>query len=65
MDIGMTLLFGGFNQRFYETYNASNPLESDWEKRVPLTQLYPLLVHLNLFGASYLNPIKSVIKTFT
>lgn len=65
MDIGMTMLFDGFNKRFYETYNASNPLESDWIKRVPITQLYPLLIHLNLFGASYLSPIKKVIKTFT
>ena len=64
MDIGMTLLFGGFDQLFYEAYNSSNPLESDWKTRVPLTQLYPLLVHVNLFGESYINQVKSVLNKF-
>jgi len=64
MDIGMTLLFGGLDQLFYESYNSSNPLESDWKTRVPLAQLYPLLVHVNLFGESYINQVKSVLNKF-
>lgn len=64
MDIAMTKLFGGFNKQFYATYNTHYPLENNWEKRIDLCNLYPLLVHLNLFGSSYLIDIESVLKYF-
>jgi len=64
MDIGMTLLFGGFDLRFYDAYNSEKPLEKNWKERVPLTQLYPLLVHVNLFGSQYESSIKSTLKRF-
>jgi len=65
MDIGMSLLFGGFDKLFYESYNAENPLENHWQERVPLTQLYPLLVHVNLFGEGYVGSVKAVLDKFT
>ena len=65
MDLGMTLLFGGFDQLFYDSYNAQNPLENGWKERVPLTQLYPLLVHVNLFGGGYEGSVKEVLERFT
>ena len=34
-------------------YQAETPLADGWEDRVPLHQLYPLLVHTCIFGASY------------
>lgn len=64
MDIGMTKLFGGFDQRFYKAYNETYPLEENWEKRVIITQLYPLLVHAVLFGGHYISSTKSIFKTF-
>lgn len=64
MDIGMTKLFGGFDRRFYDAYNEAYPLEKDWEKRLPLTQLYPLLVHAVLFGGHYVSSALSIIKGF-
>jgi len=65
MDIGMTKLFGGFDQRFYEAYNGTYPLEKGWEKRLPITQLYPLLVHAVLFGGHYIDSVKNVFKVFS
>jgi fructosamine-3-kinase len=65
MDIGMTRLFGGFDQRFYNAYNEAYPLEKGWEKRLPVTQVYPLLVHAVLFGGHYIGSAKSVFKTFS
>jgi fructosamine-3-kinase len=59
MDIGMTKLFGGFDQRFYDAYNDVYPLEKDWQHRLPLTQLYPLLVHAILFGGHYVSGAKA------
>ena len=60
----MSLLFGGFEKYFYEAYNNETPLEKNWEERVPLTQLYPLLVHLNLFGNQYESSIKVILNRF-
>lgn len=64
MDIAMTKLFGGFDSLFYESYNNHFLMEKGWEKRVDLCNLYPLLVHLNLFGSSYLYDIESTLKYY-
>ena len=64
MDLGMTKLFGGFDQRFYTTYNEVYPLEKNWLQRLPLTQLYPLLVHAVLFGGHYVMSVRNIIKQF-
>ena len=64
MDIAMTKLFGGFSSEFYTTYQEEFPLEKGWEDRIPLFQLYPYLVHLNLFGSSYLGSVRRVLKKF-
>lgn len=62
MDMGMTKLFGGFHERFYTAYNDAFPLEKDWLQRLPLTQLYPLLVHAVLFGGHYVESSRGIIK---
>lgn len=64
IDIAMTRLFGGFSTEFYESYNETNPLENGWEDRIPYGQLYPNMVHLNLFGPAYLGAVSSVIGRF-
>jgi fructosamine-3-kinase len=64
MDVGMTLLFAGFDKSFYEHYNEAFPLEKGWRQRVELTQLYPLLVHLILFGGHYYNSVRNILKKF-
>ena len=65
MDIAMSLLFGGFDKSFYEYYNEVFPLQSNWKERVRLCQLYPLLVHLILFGGSYYYRVIDILKTYT
>jgi fructosamine-3-kinase len=62
MDIGMSLLFGGFESTFYEVYQSIFPLENNWRRRLSLTQLYPLLVHALLFGGSYTNRCRDIFK---
>ena len=63
-EIAFTRLFGGFDRRFYEAYNSAGPLVPGWEERVPLFNLYPLMVHLNLFGQSYLPEIQNSLKLY-
>lgn len=65
MDIGMTKLFGGFDQRFYDAYNSVYPLEKNWLQRLPLSQLYPLLVHAVLFGGHYVSDAREIVKKFS
>ena len=63
-DIAMTTLFGGFNREFYSAYNEAFPLADGWQQRVDLWNLYPLLLHLNLFGLSYLGQVRDALKNY-
>lgn len=64
-DLAMTELFGGFEQGFYQAYKEANPLQPGYDERRDLYNLYHLLNHLNMFGASYLNPVKSILEEYT
>ena len=64
MDIAMSLLFGGFDKKFYESYQYHFPMQQGWEQRVELCQLYPLLVHLILFGGHYHQQVMDIIKKY-
>jgi protein-ribulosamine 3-kinase len=45
----------------FAAYREAWPLAPGHELRVPLYQLYPLLVHVNLFGGGYLAPAARAI----
>ncbi|MBN2639289.1 MAG: fructosamine kinase family protein [Bacteroidales bacterium] len=64
MDLGMTQLFGGFHSLFYEAYHEEFPLENGWKQRTDFCNLYPLLVHINLFGGSYVGSFRSALRSF-
>lgn len=64
VDIAMTRLFGGFDEPFYNAYRECYPLEKGWERRISLWNLYPLLIHLNLFGQGYLGDVKRALKNW-
>jgi protein-ribulosamine 3-kinase len=62
MDLSFTKLFGGFDSAFYESYESVFPLAPGFDQRVGIYNLYPLLVHLNLFGVSYLPGIERTVN---
>ena len=64
IDIAMTRMFGGFDPVFLDHYHNCFPLEKGWEERIPIHNLYPHLVHLVLFGKSYLSGIEKVIQRY-
>jgi len=64
MDLAMMHLFGGYTNRIFELYNDKMPLQKDWEKRLPMFQLYYLLVHLNIFGRSYLHRVQKILRYY-
>jgi fructosamine-3-kinase len=63
-DLAFTELFGRFHPQFYRGYQDAYPLQPGFEERFDLCNLYPLLVHLNLFGRSYLSAIRSILDRF-
>lgn len=64
VDIAMTKMFGGFNEFYLDVYQEIYPLENGWSDRLDIYNLYPRLVHLNLFGVSYLSGINSVLNRY-
>ncbi|WP_394992954.1 fructosamine kinase family protein [Emticicia sp.] len=64
MEIAFTSLFGGFDKRFYDTYHEAFPLQPRFDMRVPIYNIYPLLVHVNLFGTSYLPPVIRTLNKY-
>ena len=63
-EFGMTTLFGGFDDRFYDSYNANWPLSEGADERIAIYRLYHLLNHVNLFGASYLSGCLEIMNRF-
>jgi protein-ribulosamine 3-kinase len=63
-ELAFTHLFGGFDPQFYEAYEEIFPLQPGFTQRMDLYNLYPLLVHANLFGQSYIAQIKSVLRRY-
>jgi fructosamine-3-kinase len=61
VDLAMMRLFGGFSERVFAAYAEVYPLSDGTKERVPLYQLYPLLVHVNLFGAPYVPQVERCI----
>jgi protein-ribulosamine 3-kinase len=61
IDLAMMKLFGGFGPRVFDAYKESFPLADGYRERRPLYQLYPLLVHVNLFGGGYLAQVEAAL----
>jgi fructosamine-3-kinase len=64
VDLAMMQLFGGFSSRVFAAYVESYPLAAGHRERVGLYQLYPLLVHANLFGAGYVSAVEQAVSHY-
>lgn len=64
VDLAMTQLFGGFDDRFLAAYNAAWPLAPGFSERFDIYNLYPILVHINLFGGAYVSQFRSMLRKF-
>lgn len=64
VDLGMTTLFGGFAPAFYEAYHYHYPLPENYKDQWQLCNLYPLLIHLLLFGQGYRGQIEQTLQQF-
>jgi fructosamine-3-kinase len=63
-DLAMLALFGcPFRDAVLDGYQAERPLRPGWPLRIGLHQLYPLLAHVVLFGASYAESTAAAISS--
>lgn len=64
MDLAMSKMFGGFTGEFYSGYESVRPLEPGFSDRAQIYNLYPLMVHVNLFGGHYTSQATQLLKRF-
>lgn len=56
-DLGITTVFGGFTQAFYDEYEKHYPLGKGARKRLEFYRLYLFMVHLLKFGGMYASSV--------
>ncbi len=64
LDLAMLQLFGAPSPRFFAAYDEVYPRAKGSEERVALMQLYPLLVHVCLFGSSYKAQLLRALRSY-
>ena len=64
VDLAMMRLFGGFSARVFAAYQEAFALSAGHADRTPLYQLYPLLVHVNLFGRGYVGSVEAALARY-
>jgi fructosamine-3-kinase len=64
VDLAMMRLFGGFNESVFRAYQEAWPLSPGSAERIALYQLYPLMVHVNLFGGSYVESVEQNLARY-
>lgn len=65
IELAFTTLFGTFGRPFFERYQEMRPIRPGFFKeRRDLYNLYPLLVHVRLFGGSYVQSMDRILRHF-
>ena len=62
-DLAMTELFGGFDDRFYQSYRQVWTVDPGYKTRKVLYNLYHILNHYNLFGGGYARQALGMVNT--
>ena len=64
IDLAMMRLFGGFAPRTFSAYDECFPLAAGASERIPLYQLYPLLVHVTMFGSGWVAGLRRALASY-
>jgi fructosamine-3-kinase len=65
IELAFTTLFGTFGQPFFDHYQTLRPLPAGFfEERRDIYNLYPLLVHVRLFGGGYVGSVERTLTRF-
>lgn len=66
VDLAMTRLFGGFSDVFYDRYQeVAGAFDRGMSDRLQLLNVYPLLVHVHLFGGGYQSQLEAIVRRFS
>jgi fructosamine-3-kinase len=65
VELAFTTLFHTFGERFFDRYREQRPIPPGFfEVRRDLYNLYPLLVHVRLFGGGYVGSVQAILDRF-
>ena len=65
MELAYMTLFSGTGEAFFSAYTALIPIDDEFfATRRHIYNLYPLLIHLTLFGNKYLPPLDEALARF-
>ncbi len=65
IELAFSTLFGTFSDPFFRRYNELRPMKPGFfETRRDIYNLYPLLVHVRLFGGHYVNSVQRTLSQF-
>ena len=63
IELAFSTLFGTFSEPFFNRYSDYHPIQPGFfESRRDIYNLYPLLVHVRLFGGSYVHSVDRILK---
>jgi len=66
IELAFSTLFGTFGEPFFRRYAELRPIRPGlFEVRRDLYNLYPLLVHVRLFGGNYRSQVARIVTRFT
>lgn len=65
IELAFSTLFGTFGDAFFRRYHQINPIAPGFfETRRDIYNLYPLLVHVRLFGSGYVGSVERILRRF-
>jgi fructosamine-3-kinase len=65
IELAFITLFNTFGERFFDAYHELHPIgDGFFQERKDIYNLYPLLVHVRLFGGGYLASVESTLRRF-
>lgn len=65
IELAFITLFNTFGESFFRRYHELRPIEDGFfEERRDLYNLYPLLVHVRLFGGGYVQSVDRVLRRY-
>jgi fructosamine-3-kinase len=64
IELAFSTLFGTFGEPFFKRYEGHRPLRAGFAERKEIYNLYPLLVHVRLFGDAYVSDVNMILRRF-
>jgi fructosamine-3-kinase len=65
VELAFSTLFGTFGQPFFTRYHQLRPIAPGFfEERRDIYNLYPLLVHVRLFGGGYVGAVDQILRKY-